>query len=103
MLTAVAAASPEPLPVMLNSVGPTCPTAPIAMTGLFVPLVRVNVATPAAKPGGITKLTCPGDTYSIEALPESPAASCTVMVTSASEDGSGREEACSVLDARLAP
>ena len=37
---------------MLNNAGPTCPTAPIAVTGVFVPLMRVNVATPVASPGG---------------------------------------------------
>ena len=62
MLRAEAAASPRPVPSMLNKVGPTCPTAPMAAMGELLAPEMVNAATPVASPCGIRKLICPGDT-----------------------------------------
>src|SRR5215470_8236054 len=58
---AVAAATPVPLPFMLNNAGATGCTATVKVCA--APALRtVTVAVPAAVPSGTTKLTCPGET-----------------------------------------
>ena len=102
-LSALAAAKPDPVPVIVNRVGPTCPTAPIALTGGFAPLVMVNVATPVAIPVGISKLICPGDTYSRAAGADLPVKSCTETLTSARVSGKGSDAAFTVAAERFVP
>src|SRR2546423_1122254 len=59
---AVAAATPIPFPLILNNAGASGCTRPPAVIGTPLPFEIVNVATPAAVPGGMMKLICPGET-----------------------------------------
>ena len=59
---AVAAATPVPVLLMLNSVGTMVCTVAVKVC-VVEPLVASNVATPGPVPSGTTKLICEGDAY----------------------------------------
>ena len=57
----MAAATPVPLPLALNSVGATVSTVPGALTEMTPLPVTVKVARPGTVPDGTMKLICPGE------------------------------------------
>src|SRR4051812_16278640 len=73
--TANAAATPVPLPFILNSAGATGPT----LTGNVCEPTATE-AVPVAVASGTTKLTCVGEEKRTNAAREAPAASATVTV-----------------------
>jgi hypothetical protein len=99
---AVAAATPVPVLLMLNSVGTTVCTVVLNVC-VVEPLLVLTVATPALVPSGTTKLICEGDAYTNPAGRATPAESVIVTVEPPSVDGRGSICALAVTVDRFEP
>src|SRR5579862_8138497 len=99
---AVAAATPVPVPLILNSLGATFWMIVVAVWGVD-PLLELKIASPSAAPPGRTKFTWVGDTKLNAAGSCAPVESVTDNVRPPSVVGSGSAPACIVPEARFEP